>query len=160
MNNVFYIYAHFTKDTNELFYLGKGSGKRWQHKTRRNKYWKNVVNKHGYYNEFLYSNLNELEALKIEKDLIALIRPKCNLSTGGEIGITGYKKTTEQKKTARLAQLKSKKHKRQKIECITTSISFYSISEASRFYNVHKFAIYNSANSGKAVKGLIFKFVG
>ena len=47
----FYTYAHYTKDTNQLFYIGKGSFtkqgdfKRAFAKTGRNAYWKNKTNK-------------------------------------------------------------------------------------------------------------------
>lgn len=33
--NVFYIYAHYTVDTNELFYIGKGKNKRYLDKNIR-----------------------------------------------------------------------------------------------------------------------------
>lgn len=44
---IYYTYAHFTKDTNKLFYIGKGTFskqsdfKRAYAKTGRNSYWQN-----------------------------------------------------------------------------------------------------------------------
>ena len=44
-----YIYFHRRNDTNEVFYVGKGSGNRAYQgsSSRRNAHWKNIVNKAG-----------------------------------------------------------------------------------------------------------------
>ena len=53
MKRYHYIYAHYTKDTNECFYIGVGT---WTNRTRykransisaRNKFHTRIVNKHG-----------------------------------------------------------------------------------------------------------------
>ena len=42
--NKFYVYAHIRKDNNQIFYIGKGYGRRVFKKENRNAYWKNIVN--------------------------------------------------------------------------------------------------------------------
>lgn len=65
-----YVYGHYTADTNELFYIGKGTGKRaWSNK-KRNKHWQSVVNKHGYTVQIFYDNLNDADAYRKEHELI------------------------------------------------------------------------------------------
>ena len=44
--NKFYIYAWFYKDTNEVFYIGKGCNNRWIDVVHhRNQYFKNIIKK-------------------------------------------------------------------------------------------------------------------
>jgi hypothetical protein len=69
MNN-FYIYGHYTADTNELFYIGKGKETRAESSESRNKFWHNVVKKHGLIVKILYENLSEDIAFVKEKELI------------------------------------------------------------------------------------------
>lgn len=88
----YYTYAHFTKDTNELFYIGKGSFtkqgdfKRANACTGRNAYWKNKVNKHnGFKVEILAVWKTEQEAFAHEEFLISVMKEKLvNLTLGGE----------------------------------------------------------------------------
>lgn len=69
--NNFVVYAHYTEDTNELFYIGEGRPKRAYSTANRNKHWKHKINKHGsYVVRILRSNLTKEEAQKIEKELI------------------------------------------------------------------------------------------
>jgi hypothetical protein len=98
---VFYVYAHRTADTNEIFYIGKGKklNKRAQEGAkRRSKYWNNVVSKHGFVYEILFDNLTEEQAFDKEKELIALYGRRdigtgtlVNLTDGGE-GHSGFVK--------------------------------------------------------------------
>lgn len=86
MENKFYIYGHYTADTNELFYVGKGTGGRAWKKTSRNPYWHNKVNKHGYEIKIIYDNLTESDAYIKEKELIAEVglESLVNFSEGGK----------------------------------------------------------------------------
>jgi len=64
------VYQHRTKDTNQIFYIGIGKDIYRPYSTKsRNKYWHNVVNKHGYNVELvaeeLYSKCKQLEVMLI-----------------------------------------------------------------------------------------------
>lgn len=106
---MFYTYAHYTPE-GRLFYVGKGSGtfKRAYVYTKRNKFWKNIVNKHG---AFVVKILafwdEENKALAHEVFLIkhfrALGEYLANMTDGGE-GVTGYRPTEEQKRQRSLSQ--------------------------------------------------------
>ena len=106
-NRIYYVYKHLTKDTGELFYIGKGKNKRAMEKSgSRNKLWKNIANKHGFVVEFIKQNLLEEEALILEKEEIEKYKPEANFSIGGLGGATGYKHTAESLK--RRAETQSK----------------------------------------------------
>jgi hypothetical protein len=80
-------------DTGEIFYIGKGSGRRAWSKADRNKYWKNIA-KDGYIVEILFKELLESDAFKKEKELIPFYKNigmcAANITNGGE-GTSGYK---------------------------------------------------------------------
>jgi len=93
-----YTYAH-KKPDGSIFYIGKGSGDRAYRTNHRNRYWRNVVAKHGTYAvEILATWETHKEALAHEIELIAYFKSqKCNLvnlTDGGE-GNVGYKPTPE-----------------------------------------------------------------
>jgi hypothetical protein len=51
------VYAHIRLDTNEVFYIGRGtSNRRINSRQNRNKYWHNIVNKVGYKTEILWES--------------------------------------------------------------------------------------------------------
>ena len=89
---MYFVYAHYkSDDQNGLpFYIGKGKNKR-DLSTYRNRFWKNIANKHGYVAKRVKDNLTEEEAWDLEKELIKsygkLIDGTgclCNISDGGE----------------------------------------------------------------------------
>jgi group I intron endonuclease len=101
MRTDYLVYTHTRPDTNEIFYVGKGTGKRMKQKSNRSKYWHNIVNKCGSYKaEIIAGNLTEQEALNFEILMIAKMRESgfvlCNLTNGGD-GTSGYKHTEEAK---------------------------------------------------------------
>ena len=95
-----YTYLHLTKDTNKIFYIGKGSGNRAFSDNRRNKYWKNIVAKHGFNADILAYWDSEQDALEHEKVLIACFKDMgyklANLTDGGQ-GSSGLKQLDETK---------------------------------------------------------------
>jgi hypothetical protein len=98
MNN-YYVYCQFRNDSNDVFYVGKGSGCRRNKTNGRSKYWKNIVRKAGgFRSEIIAGNLTEQEALSFEVLMIAKLRENgaslCNLTDGGD-GVSGYKHTPE-----------------------------------------------------------------
>lgn len=71
IKNNFVVYAHYTPDTNELFYIGEGRPTRAKQKSSRNRYWNFKVQKHGsFVVRILKSNLSKSEAQSFEKHLI------------------------------------------------------------------------------------------
>lgn len=90
-----YVYAHYTADTNEIFYIGKGSRRRAWELRGRNKYWNHIVEKRGYTVKILHDDLTDSEAFETERRLITEIGLE-NLSNFHEGGLgqtaEGYKK--------------------------------------------------------------------
>jgi len=101
--NKFYVYRHIRLDTNTVFYVGKGIGRRaWQKgKTHHNKYWNRIVNKHDYRVELVIDNIEEGLAVKKEIEFIKLYKSfrqcEANHTNGGK-GISGHKHSEESKK--------------------------------------------------------------
>lgn len=83
----FYVYAHAKATTGEIFYYGKGHGRRaWSHHSRSN-LWKSVVAKHGLKVIIIQDGLQEWAALELECDMIAL-RGRRDLGRGSLINFT------------------------------------------------------------------------
>ena len=76
MRKNFVVYAHYTLDTNKLFYIGEGSIKRSKSSFNRNRWWRYKVNKHGFIVKILYNNLTKKEAEKIESRLIKNLKKR------------------------------------------------------------------------------------
>ena len=97
----FYVYEHITKDTNAVFYVGKGTGYRSGSKSDRNIHWKRVAKKHGFTVNIVAQNLDEELAFLCEQERIDQLRrlgvKLCNYTDGGE-GISGHKHSEETKK--------------------------------------------------------------
>lgn len=97
MNN-FYVYIHRKKSNNEIFYVGKGKGKRAYETYGRNRYWTFTYKKYGRIVEILKDNLSENEAFNLEMETIREYKNQninlCNMTDGGE-GKTGHKPSKE-----------------------------------------------------------------
>jgi len=132
------IYRHIRLDINKVFYIGIGSSTRSKSKTRRNKYWNNIVNKTDYEVQILKSDLLWEDACELEKILISFYGRKdnstgilCNLTDGGEgapghkvcentkakisLKLKNIKKSEETKRNMSIAQKKVKKDINSKI---------------------------------------------
>lgn len=69
MENNYYVYRHFKKNTNYVFYIGIGKQANYfRAKTKygRNNFWNNLVNKYGFDYEIVQDNLTFLEAQELE----------------------------------------------------------------------------------------------
>lgn len=66
----YYVYGHYTKDTNKLFYIGKGTNKRAWTTKGRNEFWYEIVKKHDFTVEIFQDNLTEEQAYVVEEALI------------------------------------------------------------------------------------------
>jgi len=101
LHPVFYVYQHLKADTGEIFYVGKGMGRRAHDTYHRSKYWKNIVAKHGLTVEFLKVEITEPESLELEIATIDKYRKQglqiINMTDGGD-GTSGYNHTDEHKR--------------------------------------------------------------
>jgi hypothetical protein len=68
--NRFYVYGHFTKDTDELFYIGKGTAGRYLSTADRSKSWQAIVVSRGFVARILHCDLIEVDAIEKETQLI------------------------------------------------------------------------------------------
>jgi hypothetical protein len=105
----YYVYAHYTKTTKELFYIGKGKNNRAYSEQGRSNYWKRVVKKHGLEVIILIDELESKEADNLEIIAISLHSPRCNFTKGGTGG-----NTTEKYNEIRMAEYKKKCSKSKK----------------------------------------------
>jgi len=84
----FYVYEWYNVDTNEVFYVGKGTKNRCHNIYQRNQYFKNYYNKYNCNVRKIKTDLKETEAFELEIKLISEYRAidqcKCNLADGGE----------------------------------------------------------------------------
>jgi len=98
MNSKYYVYTHSRNDTNDYFYVGKGTGKRAYSKYARNNLWHKIVKKHGYTVRIEGYFNNEEDAFWYEKYLINVFKTRgynlANFTDGGD-GISGYRHTKE-----------------------------------------------------------------
>ena len=135
MNN-YYIYAHIRPDKNEIFYIGKGHGRRAQVSYKRNKIWNDIVSKNNGLFEIIYlhKDLKESEAFILETKYIKEKGRLCNntgclanLTLGGE-GSSGHIFSDEHRKKLSISlsgknhPLYGKKHSIEHINNISNSL--------------------------------------
>ena len=114
---IHYVYGHFRNDTNKIFYVGKGSGKRAWSRNGRNAYWKSIVNKaNGYSVKLIASNLSVKEAYNFERLLVTKLKLDskvnlANLNDGGEGGLNPSKETREKQRNAKVGKPLSEEHR-------------------------------------------------
>lgn len=84
----FYTYVHFRLDSLDVFYVGKGKGKRALDFKNRGVHWKRIHDKHGVSVEIVEEFEVEADAYENEKLLISILRmaghPLINRTDGGE----------------------------------------------------------------------------
>lgn len=126
-----YVYIHRRGDTGEVFYVGKGTIRpkhstqeceRAYTKSRRNPWWRAIMEKHGYSVEIVASCVDDAAAQALEVDLIAQYGranlgrgPLVNLTDGGD-GHAGLIPTERQKR------IRSENAKRPRSEAWVKSI--------------------------------------
>jgi hypothetical protein len=153
-----FVYRHITLDTNEVFYIGIGVVKRrsWS-KNGRNRYWHNVVNKHGFKHEIVQENLTRETAKELEIFLIKNYGRRdlgngClvnmtgggdgmfNLSEAGRLSLikqkTGRKRTDATKQKIGEAQKRGKHSQAKKVINITNGIIYDCIKDAAESYGI------------------------
>lgn len=97
----FYVYEHTRQDTGEVFYVGKGRGRRAniKNKYHRNQFWQNAVAKAGGFGiRYVATGADEELAFLVEIERINQLRRigvrLCNLTDGGD-GTSGWVKSAE-----------------------------------------------------------------
>lgn len=88
---MFYVYEWYNKDTGEIFYVGKGCGKRYLQTTKRNKYFTEYIKIHDCAVRIVKQFDDENDAFEYEHDRICELKKshqcKCNLDNGGNGGL-------------------------------------------------------------------------
>ncbi len=99
--NRFYVYEHIRADTGDVFYVGKGTGKRAHigNRHHRSEFWQRIVAKSGGFSvRMVAENIPEDLAFLIEIEHIDKLKMMgvklCNLTSGGD-GTAGWVKTKE-----------------------------------------------------------------
>ena len=99
MNDKFYVYEYIRCDKMEPFYIGKGSSNRYLDLSKRNEYFKKILQKTKVLVSILHDGLTEEQAFGIEAWYIHEYKyiygyNLCNVSDGGD-GISGVKRSLE-----------------------------------------------------------------
>lgn len=91
----YYVYIWYIKETNEVFYVGKGTGRRYKQISNRNKFFTDMYNSHDCDVRKIYENLTESEAFQKEMETIRWYRENTNFrltnQTDGGEGSSGWK---------------------------------------------------------------------
>lgn len=85
-----YLYRHIRKDTNQVFYVGVGTGRNYERANTslgRNNIWHNIVGKTDYDVEIMLDDLDRGFALEREKEFIKLYG-RIDLGTGSLANLT------------------------------------------------------------------------
>lgn len=95
----FYVYEWYVVDTNEVFYVGKGTGDRYKRLNGRNYFFQCMYDTHNCDVRKIYENLTEEEAFKKEIETIKYYKENTdyrltNQTDGGE-GVSGWIPTDE-----------------------------------------------------------------
>lgn len=87
---MFYVYKWFNKDTNEIFYIGKGCKNRYKDTRKRNKLFLEYIKNNRCEVEIIQNFEKEEDAFKKEYELICYYKKigqcRCNLDDGGKGG--------------------------------------------------------------------------
>lgn len=93
-DKVYYVYIWYIVETNEVFYVGKGKGKRYKETSNRNKFFKDMYASHNCDVRKIYENLTEPEAFQKEQEVIKWYREHTNFrltnQTDGGEGSSGW----------------------------------------------------------------------
>jgi hypothetical protein len=90
MSNKYYVYIHQKLTDGKCFYVGKGTRDRYKHLGGRNKYWHNVVNKHGFKPVIIIDGITEVQAFELESIICNQIGYKNLVNLRTENGWGGY----------------------------------------------------------------------
>jgi hypothetical protein len=101
-DRLYYVYIWYITETNEVFYVGKGKGKRYKQISGRNKFFIDMYTSHNCSVKKIYENLTEPEAFQKEQETIKWYKENTNFrltnQTDGGEGSTGWVAPKEFKK--------------------------------------------------------------
>ena len=104
--NEYYVYKWLISDTGEVFYIGKGKGRRCYQTRRRNKFFLDIYKSHNCHVEIIEDGLTEDIAFKKEKYWIKFYREETNYrltnQTDGGEGTSGHAVSMSVKNKIRL----------------------------------------------------------
>lgn len=87
MNKIFYVYEWYNTDTNEVFYVGKGTGQRYKNKKNRNKEFLTYIENNPTDVRIVWKGPDEQEAFKKEVEITYKYKQinqcQCSLATPG-----------------------------------------------------------------------------
>lgn len=99
---LYYVYIWYVIETNEVFYVGKGKGKRYKQVSGRNKFFMDMYISHNCNAKKIYENLTEAEAFQKEQETIKWYKEHTNFrltnQTDGGEGSAGWIPPEEFKK--------------------------------------------------------------
>lgn len=158
----FYVYEHIRLDTNKVFYVGKGKGKRATFSANRSEHWKRIKAKAGISIRYVAINLDEELALLAEQERISQLKKLgyilCNRTDGGE-GLSGMKFSEDHKRKIKESNIGKKRSKElskklsiikgKKVFCVTDNLFFNSTFEAANHYKCHASAIRRACNGSR-----------
>jgi len=147
--NDYYVYIHLTADTKEPFYIGKGRMRRAYSTgiSNRSEWWNRIYKKHGRIVEFLYTNLTNEEANKLEIQEIAKHKKSyilVNFTNGGEGRLSSLPSIETRKKMSEAKKNKYVGGKNPFAKKVKTPFGcFDSLMDAVRFSGVPRTTLQN-----------------
>ena len=180
----FYVYEWYNVKTGEVFYVGKGSKKRYLDKTHRNKLFLDYVEHNEVLSRIIKYFNNEEEAFQYEKELTQYYRDKgqcqCCLIDGGFGGYSKVwndqlrdywsrynpmKQETQRErmrnnnpmKNAEIAKKTGIKHM---IPVIVNGVEYRGLTEASQTLGVDVTTIANWCKKGQSTSGGVCSYIG
>lgn len=113
---MFYVYIHRKKTNGEVFYVGKGCGKRAWSKGDRSKFWKDVALKYGFTVEIYINDVQEWYAYEVERELISYYGRRdigtgslVNMTNGGGLFVSEYDEYKKDRISNRLSEARADK---------------------------------------------------
>lgn len=139
----YYVYGYFRLDTNELFYIGKGHGKRCFNINGRDDHFINICNKYDVAVVILINNLTEEEAFMYEELAIQILVEDLDYS----INIPGYR--SNNKKIQHLVNKTwggegasgASNPASKPVICLTTNEVFGCTVDGSKKYNLWEYSV-------------------
>ena len=112
---MFYVYEWFIKSTNEIFYVGKGSGRRYKVR-KHNRFFNDVVKNNDCDSRIVKTFQTEEEAFAYEYERIHKLQEKglckCNISSGGNGGTVKWWDEARRKQYSEYNVMKSEEQRK------------------------------------------------